>query len=155
MTVPIPASGRAGRAPGKDRDHQQPGRGRAILLRYTETEFAAIAAAARDAGLTPSGYTAEAALATATRTQPPRTAPWRAALLELMDARAQVRRIGANVNQAARALNATGEPPAWLEHVMTMTARAVLRLDDAATAVAEVAGHHRTQGHARQGERPG
>jgi hypothetical protein len=144
MTVPTPATGRARRAPGRDRDHQQPGRRRAILLRYTEIEFAVIAAAARDAGLTPSGYTAEAALATATHAQPPSTAPWRSVLLELMDARAQVRRVGANVNQAARALNSTGEPPVWLEHVMTMTARAIVRLDGAASAVADVAGHHRT-----------
>src|SRR3954451_20307856 len=128
MTVPIPATGRARRAPGKDRDHQQPGRRRAILLRYTETEFAAIAAAAPDAGLTPSGYTAETALATATHTQPPSTTPSRAPLLEPRDARAQVRRIGANVTQPAGALNATSEPPVCLEHVMTMTARAVLRL---------------------------
>jgi hypothetical protein len=148
MTVPRLERKPVRRAPGRDRDHQQPGRRRAILLRYTETEFAAIAAAARDAGLTPSGYTAEAALATATHTQPPSTEPWRAVLLELMEARAQARRIGANVNQAARQLNSTGEPPVWLDHVMTMTARAVFRLDHAASAVTDVAGLHRTQGRA-------
>ena len=117
-----------------------------MLLRYTEAEYADIAAAARDAGLTPSGYTAEAALATATHAPPPSTAAWRSVLLELMDARCQVRRIGANVNQAARALNTTGQPPVWLEHVMAMAARAVLRIDDAANAVGNVAAHDRTLG---------
>lgn len=60
-----------------------------MLLRYTECEFAEIQAAARDAGLTPSGYAADAALAMATGAKPPSTAPWRSALLELMDARRQ------------------------------------------------------------------
>ena len=108
-----------------------------MLLRYTEAEYADIAAAARDAGLTPSGYTAEAALATATHAPPPSTAAWRSVLLELVDARCQVRRI---------ALNTTGQPPIWLEHVMAMAARAVLRIDDAANAVGDVAAHDRTLG---------
>jgi hypothetical protein len=67
--------------------------------------------------------------------------PAREAALEL--ASKQVRRIGLNVNQAARVLNATGEPPVWLEQALAMTERAVTRLDDAATAVADVARQHR------------
>jgi hypothetical protein len=78
-----------------------------VLLRYTESEFAEIGAAARDAGLTASSNAAGAPLAMATGAQAPTTAPWRSALLELMDARNQARRIGANVNQAARVLNST------------------------------------------------
>jgi hypothetical protein len=113
-----------------------------MLLRHTEAEYADIAAAARDAGLTPSGYAADAALAVATGAQPPSTAPWRSALLELMDARCQVRRIGGNVNQAVRVLNSTGAPPVWLEHVVAIAARAVLALDEAASAVGDVAKNH-------------
>ena len=64
MTSSQPSAG-ARRAPGRDRELQRPARTRAMLLRYTESAFAEIGAAARDAGLTPSGYTADAALAMA------------------------------------------------------------------------------------------
>ena len=120
-----------------------------MLLRYTEAEFAEIGAAARDAGLTPSGYAADAALSLATGAQPPTTAPWRSALLELMDARGQVRRIGVNVNQAVRVLNTSGEPPVWLEHVIEIAARAVLRIDEAASAVSEIAKKDQVHGQRR------
>lgn len=133
------------RGAGRDRDHQRPGRPRQVMLRYTEEEFAAIEHAARGTGLTPTGYAAEAALAAAVGSDAPSTAPWRSALLELMDARSQVRRIGVNINQAARAINATGEPPVWLDHALVITARAVTRLDEAAAAVSEVAGRSRAR----------
>jgi hypothetical protein len=129
------------RAPGRDRHHLQPRRPRKLLVSYTHAEFAAIAQAARDAGLTPTGYAAEAALAAAHAADPPHNAPWRSALLELMDARGQVRRIGVNLNQAARALNATGEPPIWLDRVAAITERALARIDEAAAAVHSVARH--------------
>lgn len=88
MTQPI--RGRP-RGPGRDRDHLTPRRSRQVNLRYTSQEYDAIAQAAREAGLTPTGYAAEAALATATATDTPSTAPWRVALLELIQARNQVR----------------------------------------------------------------
>jgi len=117
MTLPEHARVRPRRAPGRDRDHQQRARTRAILLRYTETESAAITAAARDAGLTPSGYMAEAARATATQTEPPSTAPWRAVLLELMDARS------GPTHRRQREPSRTGPErhrgiPVWLEQVL-------------------------------------
>jgi hypothetical protein len=56
-----------------------------------------------------------------------------------MAARGQVRRFGGNVNQAARALNAIGEAPEWLDRAMSVTERAVARLDEAAASVAAVA----------------
>jgi len=133
-----PTSGRV-RAPGRDRDHLRPRRSKQIKARYTPEEYTAIATAARDAGLTPTGYTAEAALATATGTNPPSTAPWRAVLLELIEARNQVRRIGVNINQAAKAINATGEPPEWFPRAITLTDRAITHLDQAASAVADLA----------------
>lgn len=129
------------RRAGRDRDHARPGRRRQVKLRYSDTEYAALAAAARLAGLTVTGYAADAALAAATDAEPPSTAPWRAALVELMEARTQVRRIGVNVNQAAAILNTTGEPPPWLEHAITLANRAVTRLDAAAGAVAALARH--------------
>ena len=137
MTNTTPTTSR--RAPGRDRNHLRPGRPRQMHLRYTHEEYATIAGAARNAGLTPTGYVAEAALAAATRANPPNTAPWRTALLELIEARTQVRRIGTNINQAAAAINATGEPPVWLEHALTITNRAVTRLDEAAVAMTRTA----------------
>ena len=122
------------RAPGRDRNHQRPRRPRQIKVRYTHDEYATIAGAARDTGLTPTGYVADAALAAATNTQTPSTAPWRTALLELIEARTQVRRIGTNINQATAAINTNGDPPVWLEHALTITNRAVTRLDEAAVA---------------------
>jgi len=128
------------RAPGRDRDHEQPARPRQLKLRVSHDEFSAIAAAARDAGLTPSGYVAEAALAAASDTEAPIQAPWRTALAELIVARTQVRRIGTNINEAARAINVDGDSPAWLEAALTATERAFARLDEASLAMASLAG---------------
>jgi hypothetical protein len=124
----------SGRRPAgvRDRRHQRPGRPRQLKLRLSESEFAELVEAAVDAGLTPSGYAAEAALAAARGTRPSAGQPWRAALGEVMAARAQVRRFGVNVNQAVRVLNATGEAPEWLRQAVETTEQAVLSLDEAA-----------------------
>ena len=109
-------------------------------LRVSVDEYTAIAGAAREAGLDPSGYAAETALAAAAGTDPPSAAPWRTALAELIEARTQVRRIGTNINQAARAINADGEPPPWLERAASTAERALERLDLSAAALQAVAG---------------
>lgn len=156
MTTTTPVTSRPRRRAGRDRDHARPGRARQVKLRYTEREYAALAAAAHLAGLTPSGYAAEAALAAATSGQPPSTAPWRAALVELIEARTQVRRIGVNVNQAAAVLNATGQPPVWLQRAVALADRAVARVDHAAGVVAALARHDRATGRPRPaGQRAG
>jgi hypothetical protein len=143
----VPTSGGTGqrvrqRAPGRDRDHQRPARPRQVKLRVSQDEYATIAGAARDAGLTPSGYAAETALAAAAGADPPSAVPWRTALAELIEARTQVRRIGTNINQAARAINADGEPPTWLEHALTITERAIQSLDVSAAALQRLASTH-------------
>ena len=51
--------------------------------------------------------------------------------MELMAARAQLRRYGNNLNQAARILNAGGDPPAWLQTAIAMTGRVVHNIDRA------------------------
>lgn len=127
------------RGPGRDRTHVTPGRPRAILLRYTEEEYGEVADAARCAGLTPSGFAAEAALASASGRAGPTLRPERAALAELVRARVQVRKLGTNVNQAARQLNAMGEAPSWLEQAVTAATRAVTELETAAMAMTSVA----------------
>ncbi|MGQ7298033.1 plasmid mobilization protein [Quadrisphaera sp. KR29] len=117
--------------PGRARRYAK-ARDRQVKFRATADEYALLAEAARSAGLTPSGYAAEAALAAARGVQAPSLTPVREALVELMAARTQVRRFAVNVNQAVRALNATGEAPEWLSAAVAVTDRAVERLDGAA-----------------------
>lgn len=138
MNAAHPATA-GGQRVGHYRPHTKPGRPRQVRLRYTDEEYAAVERAAYAAGLTPTGYVAEAALAAAASVEPPRFTPWRSTLVELMDARNQVRRIGVNINQVARALNATGEPPTWIEHALEMTSRSLRRVDDAAATVSALA----------------
>jgi hypothetical protein len=117
---------------GRDRRHQFPGRSRSILLRCSDDEYQALKAAAARSGLTPSGFAAEAAIAAATGSEPPRADSWREALTEVMAARAQVRRYGNNINQAVRVLHVSGEAPEWLRSAVRTTDAAVDQLDDAA-----------------------
>ena len=119
----------ARRRDGRDRRHQQPRRGRLMMLRYDDAEFAAVLDAAKRSGLTPSGYAAEVALAQATESRPPEGDPFREVLVELMQARTQVRRFAVNVNQAVAVLHGTGEAPEWIARATDLTTRAVARLD--------------------------
>lgn len=141
-------------AVGRYRRHTTGGRHRQVRLRYTDLEYFTVENAARAAGLTTTGYVAEAALAAATATAPPSLQPWRQALLELIDARNQVRRIGVNINQAARGLNATGEAPLWLNHALVMTHRSLTKIDDAANKVAVLARHQGGTASERELKRP-
>lgn len=63
---------------------------------------------------------------------------------ELFAARTAVNRTGVNLNQAVAALNATGQPPAWLEHAVNRVTRAVAEVD---TVVAQL---HRRLGVSRR-----
>ncbi|MBC3763433.1 plasmid mobilization protein [Quadrisphaera oryzae] len=124
--------------PGRARRYTR-ARDRQVKFRATAEEYALLTEAARSAGLTPSGYAAEAALAAARGVRAPSLTPVREALVELMAARTQVRRVAVNVNQAVRVLNATGEAPEWLAAAVTITDRAVERLDGAAAELVQAA----------------
>lgn len=53
-----------------------------------------------------------------------------------MDSRNKIRRIGVNINQAARSLSATGKGTPWIERALVMANRPLTRVvDDAAAAV--------------------
>ena len=65
--------------------------------------------AARTNGLTGGAWTAEAEVAAAISQPLPEIGVARAALLEMLEARTKVRRVGINVNQAAKILNASGK----------------------------------------------
>ena len=117
------------RAKGRDRDHRHPRRPRLVRIRLGEDEYDVVAAAARASGLTPTGYAAEAALAAARRAGPQARRADVEAVRELMTTRAQLRRYGNNLNQAARILNAGGDPPDWLRNTIALTDRVVHRID--------------------------
>jgi ribosomal protein S12 methylthiotransferase accessory factor YcaO len=63
------------------------------MVRLSEAEYTDTATAAREAGLTPSGYAAEAALAAARAEEPPARQPLRVALAELIAARVDLSRL--------------------------------------------------------------
>jgi hypothetical protein len=109
---------------------------RRVHVRLSEQEFTAIAHAARSLGRTPAGFAADAALAAARDEPLPRPDSTRDALLELMAARAQLRRYGNNVNQAARVLNAGGDPPEWLQAAVAIANRVVEQIDKAVAGLA-------------------
>jgi uncharacterized protein (DUF1778 family) len=129
----------AGGVPARNRA-KTAGRKRSVLVRLSDAEYEALVAAAAGAGLTPTGYVAEVAVAAATGGRGPVVAPEREALLELVQARTQLRRYGTNVNQAIAALNAVGEAPVWLREAVERTSAAVERVDRAAALLARRAG---------------
>ncbi|MFM9371875.1 plasmid mobilization protein [Streptomyces sp. Da 82-17] len=109
-------------------------------LRLTRDELALVQQAAAAAGLKISGFIADAAVAVA-RTQGQGTL--RAGLLdqrgqveELMEASAQLARVGNNLNQIARVLNSGGHV-GYVEEAMARVLRAVARVEVAATELAK------------------
>jgi uncharacterized protein (DUF1778 family) len=119
--------------PVRHREHRQPARPHAVLVRLSDEERRLIVIAAKAAHLTPTGFTAMAAIAAADNTAGPATGT--AARLkdlqrELFAARRAVNMFASNVNQAAAALNATGELPDWVTEAVRLCRTAVGRLDE-------------------------
>jgi hypothetical protein len=127
---------------------------RRVAPSFTADEYAVVMAAAARAGLTPTGFCAHAALALAETQLPPaviddpdgrpRPTHWidtgqvealAALQAELADARTAVVRVGTNLTQAVAALNATGEAPTWLRHVVEACGRVLRTVDEAASRV--------------------
>jgi hypothetical protein len=108
---------------------------------FTVAEHAEVVAAARRAGLTPTGFCATAALAAArgeTSTVAPDRAEYEALTnvqVELFDLRTAVNRVGTNLNQAVTALHSTGEAPVWLHTVVAMCARTLHAVDEVISTV--------------------
>jgi hypothetical protein len=123
---------------GSDRRHQFPGRRHRINLRFDDNEHHDLALAAARAGLTTTGFCADAALAAAHGAAVPGglisgTGLTRAELAalqrELFAARTAVVRTGTNLNQATAAFNATGEAPVWLDQAVKRCERSLDHLD--------------------------
>ena len=100
----LPASARPRR-----RSPREGRRSRTIRFALTEDEYAEVSAAARQAGLARGAYAAEAALSVARGTVTTPDAPLRDAFYALDRAAVLVGKIGVNLNQAVRKLNATGQ----------------------------------------------
>jgi hypothetical protein len=120
---------------GRYRRREHPGRSQRVHIRLSDKELEVIARAAGRARLTPSSYCAQVALAAATGATVPEASPLRDALVELMGARTQLRRLGTNVNQAVARLHATGQADAGLAAAVAASERAVARVDRAAERV--------------------
>jgi len=102
-----------------------------LTPRFSDTEICELEQAAEKAGLTPTGFAAQAAVAAARAGATPHLNALRGAVAELVAARTAVNRVGTNLNQAVAALNATGEAPAWLQAVAELCGRTVDAADDA------------------------
>lgn len=122
------------------RERQAVPRSRVVKFVLTEQEYADFRQAAERLGLAQGAYAAQATLAAARMANPPMPDPLREALVELMRASGQVRRIGVNLNQAVAGLNATGVDPGNLVPYAAACLRAVQRLDGIAEAVRKVIG---------------
>ena len=120
----------------RHRQHLFPARDRVVKVRYDEQEFAALAAAAVRARLTPSGYLACAGLAAAGQGPAPSQSADRELLAELLSLRTAIRRYAVNVNQAVAALHSTGDAPSWLSQAVLGAHLAVVSADEATQRVA-------------------
>ena len=119
-------------------------RERRLTPRFTDEELTAIRAAAEAAQVTLTGFCALAALAMARRSGGSRSAGDTSApgveelaemQRELFAARNAVNRTGVNLNQAVAALNASGQPPVWLEHAVDRVTRSVAEVDAVVTRI--------------------
>ncbi len=130
----VPAVDKANVA--RHRRHRLPARTRLVKARYDEQEYAALAAAAAQARLTPSGFLAGAGLAAAGQGPGPSRSGDRELLAELLGLRTAIRRYAVNVNQAVAALHSTGDAPVWLARAVAGADRAVVSADAATQRVA-------------------
>ncbi|GAA1249606.1 hypothetical protein GCM10009665_45500 [Kitasatospora nipponensis] len=108
-----------------------------IAARLKPDEKAEITAAAKRAGLYPSGYLATAALAAARgSTTLKNNEQLDAAIDELAALRAAISRVGNNINQIAYVYNAGGHArPGELDHILGVLTRILASVDDTATSL--------------------
>jgi hypothetical protein len=116
------------------------GRSHQVLVRFSDDEFLAVAARAAAERSTASNYLARVGLAGGTDSVR-RDEETQLVLHQLMMLRAEIRRVGQNVNQVARLLHGTGEVARAAESAYRGAARA-------AAAVEAAAGRWRTDGGA-------
>ncbi|MFI2215123.1 plasmid mobilization relaxosome protein MobC [Streptomyces sp. NPDC020141] len=121
----LPTERRRGRRDDEPRTNR-------LNLRLGDDELAAVQAGATLARMTPSSYAAEKVVAVAMGTLTPIPTTTREELRELVEARTALSRIGNNLNQIARTLNAGGDVSAeQLAAVIEHVGQAVRRVDEA------------------------
>ncbi|MGH3379480.1 MAG: plasmid mobilization protein [Mycobacterium sp.] len=111
------------------RNESAPRRRKVGPLKLNDEEYAALTLAAEKAGLSRGAYATAAAVAVARGDLVPLPADDRDRLRALMDARAQLRKVGGNLNQVAVKLNTDQDAPE-LAAVLRLVERAVLRIDE-------------------------
>jgi len=129
-------SGKDGGRAVRHRRHRFTARTRVVRARYDEQEYAALAAAAERARLTPSGFLAGAGLAAAIHDPTPLQSVDGELLAELLSLRGRIRRYAVNVNQAVVLMRSTGETPVRLFRAVAGAHRAVASADAATQRVA-------------------
>ncbi|WP_236655453.1 plasmid mobilization relaxosome protein MobC [Streptacidiphilus carbonis] len=132
MTDSSPADGRR-RAPKRRREREADGRRtNRFLVSYSGTELAIVTEAAARDNQALASWVGTAALDVATEKVVPVSVDARDVLAELIQARNQVSRIGNNVNQMAKALNADGTVTGdQLLAAMEAVLQSVRRMDEA------------------------
>jgi hypothetical protein len=121
---------------GRRRARQPVPRTRRVEFTLSGEEYAILVEAARRAGMARRAYAAQAALTAAANGNPVSgQEPLALVLTELMRAGGLVRRIAANLNQAAAKLNATGQPAGDLPRYAAESIRRAGHIDQVADAV--------------------
>jgi uncharacterized protein (DUF1778 family) len=134
---------------GRDRPHLFPGRPRGVNARFTDDEYAELATAADKAGLTPTGFCAQAALDaargldtnTAERVERQTLSSLQA---ELFQARTTVNQLRTELAQHLDAVNPT---TAHVDEIVTGAAHLLTDLDGAISRIHHRLGRNRTGDH--------
>jgi hypothetical protein len=136
--TPIPSHDRAGRR----RPRLIHARPRAVLVRLTDQEYAELATAADQTGLTPTGYCAQAAIDTARNLHT--DTPERAHRQALADLQAELLHIRVALNQIGTELRHTSStPPDDLARTIASTNCSLTRLDAVITSIHHQLAQHR------------
>ncbi|MEW2265957.1 plasmid mobilization relaxosome protein MobC [Streptomyces sp. NPDC047853] len=116
---------RRGREPGGTRSHR-------FKVSFNDAELAIVQEAADRENQALASWVGQAALAVATEHVVPVSADSKVVLQELIRSRAQLRRVGNNLNQVAHVLNAEGEVTnAQIRAVLTLVNETVRHVDEA------------------------
>lgn len=116
---------RRGREPGGPRSHR-------FKVSFNEAELAIVQAAADRENQALAAWVGEVSLAVATERVVPVSADAKKVLQELIQTRAQLRRVGNNLNQVAHVLNAQGEvTDAQVRAVLALVNETVRHVDAA------------------------
>ncbi len=121
---------------GRDRSHAGAPRLRRVSLRVSEAEFAALAREAATAGLTLSGYLAQAVLAIAGAAPSPAADPRRVLLAGVLQASADMHHLAERMPRAVEGDGGLDGGGVGLDRVTAQAVRATLdRLDEATVAL--------------------